>query len=47
MLFGLIYLFAACSQIRNEVFTNWPLKTTKSKDSEPKSTLMDGGTGPG
>ena len=42
MLFGLVYLFAACSQINNEVFANWPLKNTKSKDNEPKSTLLDG-----
>ena len=47
MLFGLVYLFAACSQINNEVFANWPLGKTKSKDNEQKSTLMDGGTEPG
>ena len=46
MLFGLVYLFAACSQISNEVFTNWPLKNTQSKENEPRSTLMDGGTEP-
>ena len=47
MLFGLVYLFAACSQINNEVFANLPLGKTKSKDNEQKSTLMDGGTEPG
>ena len=44
MLFGLVYLFAACSQISNEVFANWPLRKNKSKENEPKLTLMDGGT---
>ena len=42
MLFGLVYLFAACSQISNEVFTNWSLRKTKSKDNEPISTLLQG-----
>ena len=42
MLFGLVYLFAACSQINNEVFANWPLRKTKSKDNEPISTLLQG-----
>ena len=40
MLFGLVYLFAACSQLNNEVLTNWPLGNTKWKETEAKSILM-------
>jgi len=40
MLFGLVYLFAACSQINKDVLTNWPLRNTKSKEIETQSILM-------
>ena len=44
MLFGLVYLFAACSQINDEVFANWPLRNTKPKETEAKSILIDSET---
>ena len=44
MLFGLVYLFAACSAMKNEVLTNWPLRNTKSKEAETKSIIMSSET---
>ena len=44
MLFGLVYLFAACSQINDEVFANWPLRNTKPKETEAKSILTSSET---
>ena len=40
MLFGLVYLFAVCSQINKDVLTNWSLRSAKSKETEAKSILM-------